>query len=65
MNYLREHGERVNPATMHFKIFESASKYKRITYEETGKVGKLYDQFLVTFIIFTLILFSDIILVSF
>ena len=21
MNYLKKHGERVNPATMHFKIF--------------------------------------------
>ena len=64
MNYLKKHGEKVNPATMHFKIFDSASKYKRITFEETGEVGKLYNQFLISFIVFALILFSAIIMIA-
>ena len=64
MNYLKAHGEKVNFATMHFKIFDNASKYKQITLNETGKVGSLYNPFLLSFTIFAIILFSGIILVS-
>ena len=64
MNYLKKHGEKVNPATMHFKIFDNANKYKQITLTETGKVGSLYNPFLISFIIFTFILFSGIILAA-
>ena len=64
MNYLKARGEKVNPATMHFKIFDNANKYKQITLNETGDVGNLYNPFLITFIIFAIILFSGIILVS-
>lgn len=64
MNYLKKHGERVNPATMHFKIFDNASKYKQITLIETGKVGSLYNPFLLTFIIFSFVLFIGIILAA-
>ena len=46
MNYLKTHGEKVNPATMHFKIFDNANKYKQITLNETGKVGNLITPFL-------------------
>jgi len=64
MNYLKKHGEKVSPATMHFKIFDNASKYKKLTFEENGEIGKLYNQFLITIIIFALILISAIILVA-
>ena len=64
MNYLKKHGEKVNPATFHFMIFDNASKYKKLTFEENGEAGKLYNQFLITFIIFALILFSAIIMVA-
>jgi hypothetical protein len=64
MNYLKGHGEKVNLATMHFKIFDNASKYKELTLNETGKVGSLYNPFLLTFTIFAIILLSGIILVS-
>lgn len=63
-NYLKEHGEKVNPATFHFKIFDNASKYKQITIEETGKIGNLYNPFIFSFMIFVIVLFSGIILVS-
>lgn len=64
MNYLKDHGEKVNPATMHFKIFDNANKYKQITINESGKVGKLYGPFLLSFSIFAIILLSGIILVA-
>ncbi|NOR75589.1 MAG: hypothetical protein GQ525_10565, partial [Draconibacterium sp.] len=49
MNYLKNHGEKINPANMHFKIFDNAAKYKNLTIAELGKVGKHYNPFLVTF----------------
>ena len=64
MDYLKKHGEKVNPATMHFKIFDNATKYKKITLCESGMVGNLYNSFIISFVIFAIILFSGIILVS-
>ena len=64
MNYLKAHGEKVNPATMHFKIFDNARKYRQVTLKETGKVGPLYNPFITSFVIFAIILMSGIILVS-
>ena len=64
MKYLNGHGEKINHATMNFKIFENASKYKQLTLNETGKVGNLYNPFLISFAIFALILLSGIILAS-
>lgn len=64
MNYLKKHGEKVNPATMHFKIFDNANKYKQITRNETGEVGTLYNPFLVSFILFAFVLFYGIIMVA-
>ena len=64
MNYLKKHGEKVNPATMHFKIFDNASKYKQITLNETGKVGNLYTPFIISFVLFAVVLLSGIIMVA-
>ena len=64
MNYLKKHGEKVNPATMHFKIFDNANKYKRITQSETSKVGNLYSTFIISFILFAIVLLSGIVLVA-
>ena len=36
MNYLKKHGEKINPATLHFKIFDYSSKYKQISLIESG-----------------------------
>ena len=65
MDYLKKRGEKVNLATMHFKIFDNAGKYKELTIKESGETGKLYLPFIISFIIFALILFSGLILVSF
>ena len=64
MNYLKIHGEEVSLATMHFKIFDNAGKYKDLTIRESGKVGKHYNTFLLTFLIFAFFLLTGIILVS-
>ena len=64
MNYLKKLGEKVNPATMHFKILDNSNKYKQITQNETGEVGNLYNPFLISFIIFALVLFTGIILAA-
>lgn len=64
MNYLKKHGEKVNPATMHFKIFDNASKYKQITLNETGKVGNLYTPFIISFALFAVVLITGMIMVA-
>lgn len=64
MNYLKKHGVKVNPATMHFKIFDNASKYKQITRNESGKVGNLYIPFVISFVLFAVVLLSGIIMVA-
>lgn len=64
MDYLKKHGEKVNLATMHFKIFDNAAKYKNLTIAELGEVGKHYYPFLVTFVIFAIFLLVGIILVA-
>ena len=64
MNYLKKHGVKVNPATIHFKIFDNAFKYKQITLNETGKVGNLYTPFIISFVLFAVVLLSGIILVA-
>ncbi len=64
LNYLKSRGEKVNPATMHVQIFDNASKYKQLTLKETGKIGNLYNVFLLSFSIFAIILLSGIILVT-
>lgn len=64
MKYLNRHGEKINHATMHFKIFENASKYKQLTLNETGKVGNLYTPFIISFVLFAVVLLSGIIMVA-
>lgn len=64
MNYLKKQGEKVNPATMHFQIFDNANKYKRLTLNENGTVGKYYLPFVITFVIFAIILLTGIVIVS-
>lgn len=61
MNYLKAKGEKVNPALMHVRIFDSAQKYKRFTIEEEGKPGKLYAPFWLSFVLFALFLLLGII----
>ena len=64
LNYLKNNGENINPATMHFKIFDHARKYKELTIKESGNPGNLYQPFMISFAIFALILFSGILLVA-
>ncbi|NQU52968.1 MAG: hypothetical protein HQ522_10565 [Bacteroidetes bacterium] len=64
MDYLKKRGEKVSLATMHFKIFDNAGKYKKLTLAESGEVGKHYNPFLVTFVIFAIFLLVGIILVA-
>jgi hypothetical protein len=61
MNYLKGKGEKVNPALMHVRIFNSAQKYKQYTTGETGKPGKLYGQFIICIILFAIFLLMGIV----
>jgi len=43
-NDLRARGKHTNPALIRWMVFKYMADYKRITLEETGKVGPLYNQ---------------------
>lgn len=61
MSYLKAKGEKVNPALMHVRIFDSAQKYKEYTIGETGKPGKLYGHFMLSTILFVVFLLMGIV----
>uniref|UniRef100_UPI003217555D hypothetical protein n=1 Tax=uncultured Draconibacterium sp. TaxID=1573823 RepID=UPI003217555D len=60
MNFLRDRGEKINPASMHVRIFNSAKKYRELTTAETGKPGKHFGPFWISLLLFALFLFLGI-----
>jgi hypothetical protein len=42
-NELRARGLRANPLMVRWMIFRYLSEYRRVTLEETGRVGPLFD----------------------
>jgi hypothetical protein len=43
-NYLRSRGKSAHPALVRWMIFKYMADYKKLTLEETGSVGPLYNQ---------------------
>ena len=43
-NDLRARGVKANPALVRWMVFKYMADYRRITLDETGKVGPLYNQ---------------------
>lgn len=63
VRFLKARGEKVNPATMHVYLFESAKKYRKFSTAESGAPGKYYAPFWLSILFFALFLFLGILCV--
>ena len=51
-DYLEQRGEKINPATMHVRIFSMAKKYREFNQKEIGASGKHYSRFWLSALLF-------------
>lgn len=63
-DYLRQRGEKINPATLHLRIFSLAKKYREINQNEIGGSGKHYSSFWISIVLFALFLVLGILVIT-
>lgn len=65
VTYLNENNIESKIAHQRGRIFKFLPLYKKISFEKTGKVGKLYNSFILSFVLYIIFLLIGILLVAF
>lgn len=61
VKYLNENNVKAKIAHQRGRIFKFLPVYKRITIKATGKVGPLYNLFVISFVLFSIFLITGIV----